>query len=177
MAGDVGPKSGNVMFLGSVHVGGSVLDNYEVKAAGNVEVRGSVQKAKIEGEGDIIIQSGIMGRDEAVVESTGGSVIAKFIQSAKILAAQDITVQESILHSHVEAGNEIVCSGRRADRRRRDSGDERGARSHYRLAGLHGDSDHRRHRSAHPASIRGSDAHGDRDRHRTERKAEGEVDA
>jgi uncharacterized protein (DUF342 family) len=114
VAGDVGPKSGNVMFLGSVHVGGSVLDNYEVKAAGNVEVRGSVQKAKIEGEGDIIIQSGIMGRDEAVVESTGGSVIAKFIQSAKILAAQDITVQESILHSHVEAGNEIVCSGRRA---------------------------------------------------------------
>mgnify|MGYP005847959761 CR=1 FL=1 len=114
VAGDVGPKTGNVMFLGSVHVGGSVLDNYVVKAAGNVEVRGSVQKANIEGEGDIIIQSGIMGRDEAVVESTGGSVIAKFIQSAKILAAQDVTVQESILHSHVEAGNEIVCSGRRA---------------------------------------------------------------
>lgn len=112
--GDVGPKSGNVMFLGSVHVGGSVLDNYEVKAAGNIEIRGSVQKAKIEGEGDIIVQAGIMGRDEAVIESTGGSVVAKFIQSAKIMAAQDVTVQESILHSHVEAGNMVICSGRRA---------------------------------------------------------------
>lgn len=114
VAGDVGPKSGNVMFLGSVHVGGNVLDNYVVKAAGNIEVRGSVQKAKIEGEGDIIVQAGIMGRDEAVIESTGGSVIARFIQSAKIIAAQDVNVQESILHSHVEAGNQIICSGRRA---------------------------------------------------------------
>lgn len=111
---DVGPKSGNVMFLGSIHVGGNVLDNYEVKAAGNIEIRGAVQKAKVEGEGDIIVQSGIIGRDEAVIESTGGSVITKFIQSAKIIAAQDVVVQESIMHSFVEAGNQIICAGRRA---------------------------------------------------------------
>lgn len=114
VVGDVGPKTGNIMFLGSVHIGGNVLDNYEVKAAGNIEIRGAVQKARIEGEGDIIIQSGIMGRDDAVIESTGGSVVAKFIQSAKILAAGEITAQESIMHSNVEAGERIVCSGRRA---------------------------------------------------------------
>jgi Predicted polymerase, most proteins contain PALM domain, HD hydrolase domain and Zn-ribbon domain len=37
VSGDVGPKTGNIMFLGSVVITGNVLDNYEVKAAGNVK--------------------------------------------------------------------------------------------------------------------------------------------
>ena len=114
VVGDVGPKTGNIMFLGSVVIGGNVLDNYEVKAAGNVEIAGVVQKAKIEAEGDIIVKSGILGREGAHVESTGGSLVAKFIQSAKVIAAGDVTVQEGILHSDVEAGGKIWCNGRRA---------------------------------------------------------------
>lgn len=112
--GDVGPKTGNIMFLGSVVITGSILDNYEVKAAGNVEVIGSVQKARIEAEGDILVKQGILGREEAYLESTGGSLIARFIQSAHVKVAQDVQVQEGILHSTVEAGNSIKCNGRRA---------------------------------------------------------------
>ena len=63
--GDVGPRTGNIMFLGSVVITGNVLDNYEVKAAGNVEVQGSVQKAKVEAEGDIVVKQGIVGREGA----------------------------------------------------------------------------------------------------------------
>lgn len=114
VAGDVGPKTGNIMFLGSVVVSGNVLDNYEVKAAGNVEVNGSVQKARIEAEGDIVVFQGIMGRDEARIESTGGSLTARFIQSANVSVTGDVTVQEGILHSTVEAGGSILCNGRRA---------------------------------------------------------------
>ncbi len=112
--GDVGPKTGNIMFLGSVQITGSILDNYEVKAAGNVEVNGSVQKAKIEAEGDIIVHQGIVGRDEARIESTGGSLTARFIQSAHVTVTGDITAQEGILHSTVEAGGSVTCNGRRA---------------------------------------------------------------
>lgn len=114
VVGDVGPKTGNIMFLGSVVIGGNVLDNYEVKAAGNVDIAGVVQKAKIEAEGDIIVKSGILGREGAHVESTGGSIIAKFIQSARVIVAGDVTVSEGILHSDVEAGGKIWCNGRRA---------------------------------------------------------------
>ncbi len=42
--GDVSLETGNIVFLGSVIISGSVLDNFEVKAAGNIEVRGTVQK-------------------------------------------------------------------------------------------------------------------------------------
>lgn len=112
--GDVSLETGNIVFLGSVIIGGGVQDNFSVKAAGNVEVRGIVQKAYIESEGDIVIRGGIVGRDEARIESTGGSVIAKFVQSTNIFAEKDVIVPEGIMHSRVDAGGGIFCTGRRA---------------------------------------------------------------
>lgn len=112
--GDVSFETGNIVFLGSVVVGGSVQDNFVVKAAGNIEVKGSVQKAFLEAEGDVIVRQGIMGREEAKIESTGGSIYANFVQSANCYAEKDVIVSEGILHSKVDAGNRILCHGRRA---------------------------------------------------------------
>ncbi len=112
--GDVSLESGNIVFLGSVIVQGSVLDNFEVKAAGNVEVKGTVQKAFIEAEGDIIVHQGISGKDGAKVESTGGSIFAKFAQNANIVAERSVVIPEGILHCKVDAGEKIYSIGRRA---------------------------------------------------------------
>jgi hypothetical protein len=114
VTGDVGPKTGNIMFLGSVVIGGNVLDNYEVKAAGNIEIQGAVQKAKVEAEGDIIIKQGITGKGTGLVETTGGAVMARFIQSAIVRSEGDVVAQEGILHSHVESASNVICNGRRA---------------------------------------------------------------
>ncbi len=112
--GDVSLETGNIVFLGSVVVSGSVQDNFTVKAAGNIEIKGSVQKAFLEAEGDVIIRQGIMGREEAKIESTGGSVYAKFIQTANVVAEKDVIVAEGIMHSNADAGGRILCHGRRA---------------------------------------------------------------
>jgi len=112
--GDVSLETGNIVFLGSVIIQGSVQDNFEVKAAGNVEVKGTVQKAFIEAEGDIIIHQGISGKDEARVESTGGSVFAKFCQNCNVVAEKNVVIPEGILHSHVDAGEKLYSIGRRA---------------------------------------------------------------
>lgn len=112
--GDVSLETGNIVFLGSVLITGNVQDNFIVKAAGNIEVRGSVQKAFLEAEGNIIVRQGIVGRDEAKIESTGGSVYAKFIQSANVVVEKDVIVPEGILHSNVDAGARIISMGRRA---------------------------------------------------------------
>lgn len=111
--GDVSLETGNVVFLGSVVVKGNVQDNFEVKAAGNVEVIGTVQKAFIEAEGDIIVYQGISGRDEARIESTAGSVIAKFIQNARVIAERDVMAPEGIIQSRVDAGNRIISIGKK----------------------------------------------------------------
>lgn len=112
--GDVGLDTGNIMFLGSVQVRGGVTDNMEVKAAGNIEVGGSVQKAHLEAEGDVIIRQGIQGRDGAMIESTTGSIMAKFVQNARLSCEKDVLVSEAIMHSNVDTGGRIVCTGKRA---------------------------------------------------------------
>lgn len=112
--GDVSLQTGNIVFLGSVVVTGNVQDNFVVKAAGNIEVKGSVQKAFLEAEGNIIVRQGIVGRDEARIESTSGTIYAKFIQSANVYAEKDVLVPEGILHSNVNAGSRILSMGRRA---------------------------------------------------------------
>ncbi|MDH4262626.1 MAG: FapA family protein [Spirochaetia bacterium] len=114
VGGDVGLDTGNIMFLGSVTIRGSVSDNMEVKAAGNIEVAGSVQKAHLEAEGDVIVRQGIVGRDGAVIESTTGSVFAKFVQNTSINVEKDVVVAEGILHSKISAGSKILCNGKRA---------------------------------------------------------------
>jgi len=111
---DVSLETGNIVFLGSVIIQGSVLDNFEVKAAGNVEVKGTVHKAFIEAEGDIIVHQGISGKDEARIESTGGSIFAKFAQNANVIAERSVVIPEGILHCRVDAGEKIYSVGRRA---------------------------------------------------------------
>ncbi len=112
--GDVSLETGNIVFLGSVIIQGSVQDNFEVKAAGNIEIKGTVQKAYIEAEGDIVIHQGISGKDEARVESTGGSVFAKFCQNSNVIAEKNVVIPEGILHSRVDAGENLFSIGRRA---------------------------------------------------------------
>ena len=112
--GDVSVGTGNIVFLGSVIVKGSVHDNFQVKAAGNIEVQGTVQKAELEAEGDIVVRMGISGKDEAKIESTGGTIFAKFVQNAYLFAEKDIIVPEGIIHSRVDAGKRIISLGKRA---------------------------------------------------------------
>lgn len=111
---DVGIKTGNITFLGSVLVTGNVEDNYMIKASGNIEVWGSVQKAQLEADGDIIIKQGVSGKDEARIESTSGSVFSKYIENSTVISEKDTMVQEGIMHSNVSAGGKIVCNGKRA---------------------------------------------------------------
>lgn len=111
--GDVGVRTGNVTFLGSIIITGNVEDNYSVKAAGNIEIYGTVQKAIVEADGDIIVRQGVTGREEARIESTGGNIVAKFIQNATVITEKDIIVQEGILHSQLMAGGKVSCKGKR----------------------------------------------------------------
>ena len=114
VAGDVNMKTGNITFLGSIVVTGSVEDNFHIKASGNIEIYGTVQKATVEADGDIVIRQGITGRDEAKIISSNGNVIAKFIQDANVTTDKDVIVQEVIMNSTVNAGGSIVCNGKKA---------------------------------------------------------------
>jgi len=106
-------KTGNITFLGSVVVKGSVDDGYNVKASGSIEINGSVGKCRIEADGDVTIRQGVFGKDECYIRS-GKSLWAKFIQSSHVEVENNIIVNDSIMNSEVTAMKNIVLRGKKA---------------------------------------------------------------
>ncbi|AFG38128.1 FapA family protein [Spirochaeta africana] len=111
--GDVSLKTGNVTFLGTVLVKGSVDDGFIVKASGNIEILGTVGKAEIDAEGDVIVHQGITGRNEGTIRC-GKSVFAKFIENANVHVGEFVVVSDGIINSQVNCNRRILCKGKRA---------------------------------------------------------------
>ncbi|MDR2150018.1 MAG: FapA family protein [Spirochaetaceae bacterium] len=111
--GNVNLKTGNITFLGTVVVTGNVEDSFSIKATGNIEVNGTVEKAELEAEGDIIVHQGITGKGTGTVRA-GKSIWARFIENAIIDAGNTVIVSDGIVNSKVDANKRIICHGKRA---------------------------------------------------------------
>jgi uncharacterized protein (DUF342 family) len=111
--GDVNLKIGNIIFLGTVIVTGNVEDGFSVKAAGNIEVHGTVEKAELDAEGDIIVYQGITGKNGGLVKA-GRSIWARFIENGTVEAGNMVVVSDGIVNSRVDANKSIICQGKRA---------------------------------------------------------------
>jgi uncharacterized protein (DUF342 family) len=111
--GDVNLKTGNIIFLGTVIINGNVEDGFSVKAAGNIEVNGTVEKAELDAEGDIIVHQGITSKSGGLVRA-GRSVWARFIENAVVEAGDMVIASDGIINSQVDANKRIICQGKRA---------------------------------------------------------------
>lgn len=108
---NVDTSTGNIEFEGSVQVNGNVTSNHVVKANGNVIINGIVEGAYVEAGGNIIIARGMNGMGKGTLKA-GGNIVAKFLENSTADADGYIST-ESILHSNVTAGTEIIVSGKR----------------------------------------------------------------
>ena len=99
----VNATTGNIHFKGVVNVLAGVEDGFVVEGEKGIDVVGTVGKATLKSKGNVIIRGGIIG---GAVE-TEGSVEAKFISEAVVRAGQNVTAEEYILHSTVEAGKMV----------------------------------------------------------------------
>jgi uncharacterized protein (DUF342 family) len=111
--GGVNLKTGNIIFLGTVIINGNVEDGFSVKAAGNIEVNGTVEKAELDAEGDVVVHQGITGKGGGIVRA-GRSVWARFIENSVIEAGNMVVASDGIINSQVDALKRIVCQGKRA---------------------------------------------------------------
>ncbi|MEY8745031.1 DUF342 domain-containing protein [Paenibacillus tundrae] len=108
--GDVDYKIGNIDFVGTVVIRGNVLTGFKVKAAGDIRVVGGVEGAELESGGSIEITGGIIGYNKGHVQA-GHNVKCSFIQECYVDAGEDVLVSQSIMHSNIRAGRQVICAG------------------------------------------------------------------
>lgn len=108
--GDLDITQGNVEFNGDVIIHGKVRNGMEIKAEGTVTVDGVVEAASIYGKKGIVLRSGVVGYEGAVISSKG-DITARFLEYAKVSCAGNIEA-EAFLDSDVDCEGTITLSGR-----------------------------------------------------------------
>ncbi|WP_240633148.1 DUF342 domain-containing protein [Paenibacillus montanisoli] len=108
--GDVDYKIGNIDFVGTVVVRGNVLTGFKIKASGDIRIVGGVEGAILESDGSIEITGGILASNKGSIKAAR-NVKSSFIQDSNVTAGEDVIVSQSIMHSHVRAGRNVICSG------------------------------------------------------------------
>ncbi|REK76534.1 DUF342 domain-containing protein [Paenibacillus paeoniae] len=108
--GDVDYSIGNIDFVGTVVIRGNVLNGFRVRASGDIRVVGGVEGAELESDGSIEITGGIMASNKGHIKA-GRNVRSSFIQDGHVFAGEDVIVSQSIMHSVVKAGRNVICSG------------------------------------------------------------------
>lgn len=108
---NVDNSTGNIDYEGSVQINGNVSTNFEVKARGDIVVKGVVEGATLQADGNIIIARGMNGMGRGSL-SAGGNIVAKFLENATA-QADGYIASESILHSRIMAGGEVNVDGKR----------------------------------------------------------------
>lgn len=110
---EVSIETGNQFFLGTIIVKGNVESGYSVKAAGNIEVQGTVGRAEVDAEHDVIVHQGVNGSGGGSIRA-GGDVLSKFIANARVEAGGSVLVSGEIQHCDVIANNKVICRGKKA---------------------------------------------------------------
>lgn len=108
----VNVKTGDIKFVGTVIIKGSVEEGYKVEAT-NIEVNGIVDKSRLEATGNIIVRQGIFGKGEGYIKA-GKSLWAKFINDTTVEVEENVIVYDSIVNSNVTSMKNILVKGKKA---------------------------------------------------------------
>lgn len=111
--GNVDYASGNVDFLGTVRISGTVTSGFRVKAGGDVEIGGSIEGAEVTATGNIMVKGGITGGSKGVVKA-GGSIYTRFAENAHLEAGHYVMAREAIMQSKVKAGIGVKVTDKKA---------------------------------------------------------------
>lgn len=107
-------STGHIDFPGTVRVGGTVLDGFEVRATGDILVEKTIGNVHLRAGGDIILAGGADRKGEGAIEAEG-AVYARFVQDAFLYAGSDVLIEEAAINANVSAGRDIVLEGGRGE--------------------------------------------------------------
>lgn len=107
--GDVGMETGNIRFVGSVVVRGSVAQGFSLEACGNIEVKGFVSGDLVEAGCGLTVGRGIQGSGKGRIRA-GGDISCVFVENATVETQGSIRVRDAVMHSTVSAKSRVVVA-------------------------------------------------------------------
>lgn len=111
ISGNVDLSTGNINYIGDVHIHGDVTTGFTVRTIGDITIDGVVEAADIEAGGDLIVSKGILGDSKAVIHAHH-NVFAKYIENCTIHCRENLKT-DCIVNCDVYCDGAIeVRSGR-----------------------------------------------------------------
>lgn len=108
--GDVDNAVGNLRFSGDVDIGGDVREGFEIYSGGSISVRGTVEGAYIEAQGDITLTKGMNGMSRGRLRA-GGDIYCQFIENADVRAGKCV-YGDMIRGCKTVAGDKVLLQGK-----------------------------------------------------------------
>ncbi|MDH5525523.1 MAG: FapA family protein [Desulfobulbaceae bacterium] len=101
--GNVDYSTGNISVQKDLHVDGSVLSGFQVMAAGNAIINGSVEiGAQVHVNGNLTVANGIIGEGTRVIVQ--GDLRTMFIQDAELFVGGDLWVGSYAFNGSIRVG-------------------------------------------------------------------------
>lgn len=109
--GSVGLRTGHIDHPGAIIVSQDVEADSELIAAGDIEIRGSVEEANVRSGGSIVVRGGIVGRSSCRIVAEG-NVEASFLRQCTVETGGNVTVTQEIDQCLIRARGAVVVRGR-----------------------------------------------------------------
>ena len=106
---DVDLTTGNIVANGSVIIGGTIRPGFQVEAAADIVVRGTVEGADLQAGGQITVEAGLIGEEGAKVVAAG-NVTIKYSQNACVVSGGDVQIQGSETASRIECRGDLIAT-------------------------------------------------------------------
>lgn len=110
-------STGNINFLGDIHIHGDVCSGFTVRANGNITVDGVVEASSIEAGGDLTVVKGVKGDGRAVIH-VHRSLYTKYLENTVVCVKEGLHT-ECIINCKVysdgivnaDSGRGIIIGG------------------------------------------------------------------
>ncbi len=110
--GDIDFSTGNVKYVGFLHIKGDVKSGFSVFAEEDIMIDGVVEDATVESMKNVTIKTGFIGRGEGKIIA-GGNVVLKYAENQTIIAKGDVIAAESLRHCNIESEGKVIVRGQK----------------------------------------------------------------
>ncbi len=104
---DINYATGHIHSRNSVLIHGSIQPGFRVRTDGDLEIRGTVTSTKIDSRANVVIKSGILGKNSTITAL--GDADIYFIEQGEIECGRNCIIRRESYYSTVIAGRNILC--------------------------------------------------------------------